>query len=94
MDKSSKIENCTPFDNGCSDPRLFTYIRKIHELAFDHNIALAMDWVSTNDQEADAASRLVDIKEAIFIKEEFKKVEKKLGLKFTLDAMATPHNKK
>ena len=82
------------FEFECQNPALTRLIRMIHEEAVKYNILLDKDWVSTLDQEADAASRTVDVKEAIFRKEKFEEIEKNLGIKFTLDFMATSTNTK
>ena len=76
------------------DKRLNKLFKSIHQMAFDHNISLGIEWVSTKIQKADWASRQVDSKEAIIRKNVFEKIQSDLNLKFTIDAMAMPNNTK
>ena len=82
------------FQFGCQNPALTRLIRMIQEEATRHNISLDIDWVPTLEQEADLASRTIDVKEAIFRRDKLEELEKELGIKFTLDIMATSTNKK
>lgn len=85
---------CKTFETGSRKKAVNSVLREIHETANKYNIELEISWVPTTEQEADAASRTIDVKEAIFRKGNFLKLEKRLGIKFTLDSMATRQNSK
>ena len=63
-------------------------------MAGNWNIDVYMTWVPTTEQLADAASRVVDVKEAIIRTENLQLIETQLNMKFTLDGMATASNTK
>jgi hypothetical protein len=85
---------CHTFEVGSTKKSVTTVIREIHQTAIRFNIQLDISWVPSEEQAADEASRTVDVKEAIFRQVNFEALEKKLKVKFTLDAMATRQNTK
>ena len=82
----------TSFYSGskCSD--LNDVLRTINMMAIDNNMHLLIFWVSTDIQQADKASRTIDLKEEILSDKAFAIVTGEL--KPTIDCMATSANAK
>ena len=69
-------------------------IKEIHMFALKYNMSLDIEWVPTLEQKADEASRLEDVREAIFCNEAFQKLQEQIKVEFTLDVFASEANKK
>jgi hypothetical protein len=82
----------TSFYSGSKNGDLNDVLRTINMIAVDNNMHLLIFWVSTDIQQADKASRQVDLKEEILSDKAFNIVT--TVLKPTLDCMATAANTK
>ena len=82
------------FEKGSKDPKLNDEIRSIRLLGCKLNAILSIEWVSTEVQEADEASRTIDIREEILIDEVYIKLNSLLNSCCEIDLCATFANKK
>lgn len=82
------------FEKGSKDPKLNDEIRAIRLLGCEINALLSIEWVSTSIQEADKASRTIDIREEILVKEVFVKLQELANNCCKIDLCATFANKK
>ena len=82
----------TSFYSGSKNPDLNDVLRTINMLAVDNNMQLLIFWVSTDIQQADKASRTIDLKEEILSDKAFAIVTENITP--TVDCMATAANAK
>ena len=82
------------FEKGSKDPALNDEIRTIRLLGCEINCLLSIEWVSTKEQQADKASRTIDLQEEILITKVFEKLQEIGRVKCEIDLCATFANKK
>ena len=85
---------CLAFNFGSRDPIFNKIITSCHDLAIDFNFNIEIIWVPTTHQRADEPSRVLHLSENEIAQSALERLEKVLGWKFSLDAMATRFNRK